>query len=279
MDEAILHFFESIRNPFLTAFLGLFSLLGEAVVLAAAALLLFWLLPRKIGEQTLFALVSGLCLNAFLKYTIARPRPYAAGAAEKLDPPLGSAPDDFASFPSGHTQMTAGFFGTLAFRFRRILYFVLCGAAVLLVGIARIYFGVHYPTDVLAGLFFGLFFALFWALVFKFAYPYRRLILLCIAALSLIPLCLSPSRDYLQAAGLVAGAAVSLAVLSLCGEETLPEFPLRLLRIPVGMALILLAFAISLLFPETAPLLFLKWFFLAVSSILCTKLTFEKLQI
>lgn len=279
MDAAILQFFETIRNPFLTAVFGVFSLLGEAAVITALVLLLYWLFPSKTGELALVTALSGFCLNSFLKFTVHRPRPYVSGTVKKLDPFLGGELDGSASFPSGHTQITTGFFGTLAVHFKRALAFALCSGTVLLVALSRIYFGVHYPSDVLAGLLFGLFAVLLWTLVFRYAYSFREFILLGLAALSLIPLCFSPSQDYLQAAGLLSGAAVSLAVLTFCSEGKPAEFPRRLLRVPVGGALLVLVFAIFLLFPENPAFLFLKWFFLALAAILCAKLTFEKLQI
>lgn len=279
MDVAILQFFETIRNPFLTAVLGFFSLLGEAAVLTAVVLLLYWLFPSKASEQAFFTVLTGFCLNSLVKYAVHRTRPYGAGAVSKLDPPFGASLDVSASFPSGHVQMTACFFGAVGANSKKPLSPALCGAAVLFVAVARMYFGVHYPSDVLAGLLMGLAIAVFWTLVFFYAYPFRILILLGFAALSLIPLAFSPSQDYLQAAGLLAGAAVSTAGLSFCNEGIPAPFPRRLWRIPVGGALLAVAFTVFLLFPETPSFFFLKWFFLAFTAAFCAKLTFEKLQI
>jgi undecaprenyl-diphosphatase len=64
----------------------------------------------------------------------------------------------FYSFPSGHATVAVGFYGALtvilAYRARGLARWAIaiCGVlVVLLIGFSRLYFGVHYPTDVLAG--------------------------------------------------------------------------------------------------------------------------------
>lgn len=279
MDSAILQFFESIRNPALTVFFGLFSALGEAAVISAIVLIFYWLTPRKDGEQALVTVLTSFCLNAYMKYTAARPRPYTAGVVQKLDPPLGAALDGYASFPSGHTQMTAGFFGSVASRSKRVLVRILCGLTVLLIMLSRLYFGVHYPTDVLAGLFCGILLALLWALVYRIAYDYRYLVLLGFAFISLLPVFSSPAYDYLQAAGILSGAAVGLTFLHFSANGTEAALPRSLWRIPVGMSILAAVFMLTLFFPKGDAYTLLKWFLLAFAGIFGGQHAFERLQI
>lgn len=279
MDSAILQFFESIRSPALTVFFGLFSLLGEAAVISAIVIIVYWLAPRKVGEQALFTVLSSFCVNTFLKYTVARPRPYVAGVVKKLDPPLGASLEEYASFPSGHTQMTAGFFGSISSRSKRVLVWVLCGLTVLCIMLSRLYFGVHYPSDVLAGLFCGILLALLWALVYRFAYDFRYLILLGFALISLLPVLSSPAHDYLQAVGLLSGAAVGLALLHFSANGTEAELPRSFWRIPVGVSILAAVFMVTLFFPKGDAYTLLKWFLLAFAGIFGGQHAFERLQI
>lgn len=279
MDAIILQFFEGIRSPILTAIFGVFSMLGEAVVISAVVILVFWLVPRRGGEQALVSVITSFCVNSFMKYTVARPRPYISGTVTKLDPPLGAALDEYASFPSGHAQMTTSFFGAVASRSKRVWGWVLCALTVLLIAVSRMYFGVHYPSDVLTGFLCGASVALLWALVYRFAYRARYFFLLGFAAVSLLPLLFSPAYDYVQAAGLLTGGVVSLVLLQFVSGYEKADFPRRLWRIPVGMALLAVAYMVSVFFPQGNAFTLLKWFLLAFAGIFCTQMVFEKLQI
>jgi undecaprenyl-diphosphatase len=95
-------------------------------------------LPATIGA------VSGV-INAALKVWIARPRPpLVVPGIRTLGPPLWEL-----SFPSGHTLLAFIVLGGVWHLDRRLAYVWLPCAV--LVGLSRIYLGVHFPSDVLAG--------------------------------------------------------------------------------------------------------------------------------
>jgi len=143
------------------------------VILAVAGYLL-------LGEKyramwlVLGATVSGLILSVALKHVYERPRPH-------LVPYLSGT--FTTSFPSGHSMLSAIVYltlGTLLARVvedRRIKFYFLAVALVLtfLVGVSRVYMGVHYPTDVLAGWSAGLAWALLWWLVARYLQHTGRL--------------------------------------------------------------------------------------------------------
>jgi undecaprenyl-diphosphatase len=131
---------------------------GTAVlVLMITAVSGYLWLVRKHGAMwlVLASTIGGLLLSSLLKYFFARPRP-------DVVPHLADV--HTASFPSGHSMMSAVVYLTLGALLARLvarplvkLYFL--GVACLLtglVGASRVYFGVHYPTDVLAGWLAGL---------------------------------------------------------------------------------------------------------------------------
>lgn len=128
--------------------------LGGTVVLAGATLLAagFFLMRRQIASMVylLVATGGGLVLSSIAKELFDRPRPDLV--------PHGSIVHT-ASFPSGHSMMAAVAYLTLGVLIARVLpewrqkVYVL-GIAItltILVGLSRVYLGVHWPTDVAAG--------------------------------------------------------------------------------------------------------------------------------
>lgn len=128
------------------------------ITAAVAGYLLICHKYRALG-LLLFATVSGLLLSTWLKNLFHRPRPTVV-------PHLSYVSS--ASFPSGHSMLSAVVYltlGSLLARLveqRRLKVYFLGVALVLtfLVGVSRVYMGVHYPTDVLAGWSAGLVWAL-----------------------------------------------------------------------------------------------------------------------
>ena len=137
--------------------------LGSTVVLGIMLLIvtgyLFAAGKRHTGWFVLATVLSGAALNSLLKLAFARPRP-------DLVTPLTQVLT--LSFPSGHAALSAICYLTLgtllaqtqASRTIRIYFIVTAMLLTLLVGISRIYLGVHFPTDVLAGWCIGIAWAL-----------------------------------------------------------------------------------------------------------------------
>src|SRR5918998_527162 len=121
-------------------FLGYYWVVLPLLVLAAYA---FYRKGRMISA------LGGIVLTSVLKNVFERARPDLFESAYV---------ESSYSFPSGHATMAVGFYGTLtllvAWRLRPLRRWtvVLAGLVlVLLIGFSRLYLGVHYPTDVLAG--------------------------------------------------------------------------------------------------------------------------------
>ncbi|MCI8478140.1 MAG: phosphatase PAP2 family protein [Oscillospiraceae bacterium] len=150
IDGALLLFLQSIRLSLLDPLVLCYTHLGDAGVLWIVLSLLLLCRPktRKAGLLALCAMALGLlCNNMILKRLVQRPRPWLVVAGLQ---PL-TAPPDPNSFPSGHT--CAAFAAALSWRHTlpwRQAGWVGVAMAVLM-GFSRLYVGVHFPTDVLAG--------------------------------------------------------------------------------------------------------------------------------
>lgn len=126
----------------------------------------FLALLRRWRTIALFvlALVGGTILNNVLKYTIERPRPDLVNHLVEVQT---------LSLPSGHAMLSAVAYltlGALVAQFQTswsLKFYVVAAGVVLtiLVGVSRVYLGVHWPTDVLAGWCIGAAWAMaFWLL-------------------------------------------------------------------------------------------------------------------
>jgi undecaprenyl-diphosphatase len=131
-----------------------FTALGGVGVMSLLTLVSFgylWLLGlRRVALYLLFAIASGLLLSLGLKSGFDRPRPDLVSHGSIIYT---------SSFPSGHSMLSAIVYltgGALLASIhsaRRVrVYVIACSVlATLLVGISRVYLGVHWPSDVLAG--------------------------------------------------------------------------------------------------------------------------------
>lgn len=139
--------------------LGGYAVLTLLVLIAAAYLVL----TKKPASAALIicAVGSGTLLSETLKLGFARPRPDLVAHLAEVQS---------ASFPSGHAMLSAVTYLTLGALLarvqerRRLKVFVLgvCTALTILVGVSRVYLGVHWPTDVLAGWSLGAAWAALW---------------------------------------------------------------------------------------------------------------------
>lgn len=156
MDSTILLAIQEIRSSALDPLMEIYTSLGNAgmiwIILSGG--MLCYKPTRKAGMLALFAMLLGLvCTNLILKPLVARDRPWldVPGLIPLIEEP------DPCSFPSGHT--TAAF--AAAMIFWRALPETWVGTKALmmcmafLMALSRLYVGVHYPTDVLAGALVG----------------------------------------------------------------------------------------------------------------------------
>lgn len=145
-----LYLLEKLRMPVLNELMLAVTTLGEETAFLVIALIVFWCVDKKKGYYVMAVGFMGTMINQMLKLACRVPRPWV------LDPEfsiLEQAREAAAgySFPSGHTQTAVGTFGSIAaFSERKWIRWV-CITLAVLVGLSRMYIGVHTPADVLAG--------------------------------------------------------------------------------------------------------------------------------
>lgn len=130
--------------------------LGDPAFVAVLAVAVYWLGPqyglldRRAGATVVATVFFALAMTLFLKYGFAMPRPPAD---------VMLVPEDGAGFPSGHATAAAATYAALAMyldRWERPRRYKVAAVLIVVVALSRVFLGVHYVVDVVAGTVVGL---------------------------------------------------------------------------------------------------------------------------
>ena len=139
---------QALSNPVLDVILPLVSYLGSIWLWIPVSFIILYY-SRPLGRRLIFGLVSANFVVYVLKAVVARPRPFdVLSGVHVLEN------EAFGSFPSGHATnafLAAFLLSQACPKYRWCFY----GLA-MIVAFSRMYVGVHYPLDVLAGALLGL---------------------------------------------------------------------------------------------------------------------------
>lgn len=137
---------------------------GGAIYLISIAIILFFVIKnKKIGLSIFSNLGIAAILNFLLKNILQRPRPTEYRLIQESG----------YSFPSGHSMVSMAFYGFLIYliykkvKNKKVKWSLICILSILIVaiGISRIYLGVHYTSDVLAGFLVAIFYLILYTSV------------------------------------------------------------------------------------------------------------------
>lgn len=149
-DNAVYSFIAKFISETLTDIALIITTLGSAYVILPVCLILIIIFWKKIeGLAISINLIISFLANQILKRIVARPRPTEYRIVEELG----------YSFPSGHSMVSMAFYGLLIYLiYRKVknpyikwLSCTLLTILIFLIGLSRIYLGVHYASDVIAG--------------------------------------------------------------------------------------------------------------------------------
>jgi membrane-associated phospholipid phosphatase len=248
---------------------------------------LYWLVNRRIGVRVATILLVSIALGSILKIAGHSPRPYWIDPRVQL---LGGAESSFG-IPSLHALNAVVMWGILAQTINRWWSWLIACLLMLLAGTARVYLGVHFPSDVLAGWLLGLLLLWLWARWatpagewFSRRPPNQQLLLAAITSIAVIllgvlarvlavtlwnpavgwaaPLVQEPERllaafslgDLITAAGVFVGMVAGLLFCDRLGLRLQPVNPLQQIgRYVLGVVGVLLLWqGLDLLFAQFA---------------------------
>lgn len=148
---SFLYFLEDIRNPVLDFLFSIITLFGEETIFMAVGMMVFWCVDKYKGYFLLCVGFLGTVFNQFLKILCRVPRPWVHDPNFTIVESAREAADGY-SFPSGHTQTAVGLYGGIARMTDKKWLRISMTVLALLVGLSRMYLGVHTPADVLVSL-------------------------------------------------------------------------------------------------------------------------------
>ncbi|AVX19869.1 undecaprenyl-diphosphatase [Carboxydocella sporoproducens DSM 16521] len=168
-DSLVSGWIQGWRQPWLTELMRAITFMGSGKAVIPLSLLALWLLGhsqagKRAAQLSGAVLIGGVALEESLKRLFHRPRPPRPWLTEASG----------FSFPSGHAMIGIIAYGLLAYWAWKLLprpYNRMAAALAvflfLCIGLSRVYLGVHYPSDVLAGFAAGVFWLGTWWLAVK----------------------------------------------------------------------------------------------------------------
>lgn len=146
-----INLFMQSLGSWLTPVMKFFTLLGQEDFFLVAIVVVYWLFDRKAGLRIGVLLLLSNGINAILKLAFHAPRPFWVDTSVQA-----MADEPSFGFPSGHTQNATSTWGGLLLPLKRGWATAVFCLVVVLVGVSRLYLGMHFLVDVAGGLVFGL---------------------------------------------------------------------------------------------------------------------------
>lgn len=149
-DNYVYNHIALVISPKITMFLKLITYLGSSATVITICILSFLIIKNKLYAKLMtLNLVIIYVLNTIIKNVVSRPRP----TGHRLVDASGY------SFPSGHSMTSMAFYGLIIFivyryiknRYIKWTLIMLLSLLIVLIGVSRIYLGVHYASDVAVG--------------------------------------------------------------------------------------------------------------------------------
>ena len=146
-SENINIFLQNFGTPLVDTLFITITNTGSHPVYFILASIIFWCFSKKTGIRAMYVILFSAFLAIFAKNILIMPRPPEH---------LHKVEVEGFGLPSAHAQVSAGFWGYLGGHTRNQKMILIGAAAVILVSLSRVYLGVHYTGDVMAGILFGL---------------------------------------------------------------------------------------------------------------------------
>lgn len=275
MELDILRAIQSIHHPFLDAFFLGITMLGEEIFIVPLLAVIFWTLDKKFGEVLAFTIFSSLLLNNALKELFFMERPIGQEGIRTLRPETATG----KSFPSGHSQNAGATAGALSLGLKKKVVTITAMTLMLLIGLSRLYLGVHYPKDAIVGILLGLLVAF---TVSKIIPKVETMKLYLLVLILFLPgLIFVNSADFIKSLASYMGFVVGIHLEKRAVNFSTEGTPIKkVLRVLLGIILILLIKeGLGQVFPDTLIFDFIRYFLITFVAIGLYPWIFKKIRL
>ncbi|MCK5763456.1 MAG: phosphatase PAP2 family protein, partial [Clostridiales bacterium] len=207
---------------------------------------LYWTINKDIGKFVGYSFFISLLVNTALKDFFHSARPIGIDGIRSLRTHTATG----HSFPSGHTQAVTALFASLSIYSRKKAVYIISTILILLVGISRIYLGLHWPRDVVGAIIIGL--AIVLLSYYSYINKYHRAVLLPILLLGLPLIIYFNTSGYPTAYGIILGYFLGIVFEKKYADFTIhKDLKKNILRIAFGLiGLLAIKEGVKILLPE-----------------------------
>ncbi|MDI6605059.1 MAG: phosphatase PAP2 family protein [Thermoanaerobacteraceae bacterium] len=206
MQANIIKDIQLLSNPILDYFFIVITLLGSSGFYFLLLPIFYWCIDKRFGLKLGLMLISSIYVNTVIKEVTMLSRPIGYPGIRSIFTQSAGG----YSFPSGHAQGSATLWGTIMVHYKNKTINIVGITLVLLISLSRLYLGVHWPMDIVGGIFIALLIVFVGELTdsiiieSKIDIPFRYKILLSLL-IPIILIILFPYKDNFEYMGIMSG--------------------------------------------------------------------------
>ena len=259
MELNFIHWVQSFHTDLLDQIFVLITMLGEEYFYILVLGFMYWCVNKEMTRYLVLCLTFSSVLNGAMKEIVNSQRPFLVSDVRVLRVETAHG----SSFPSGHTQTVVSFYLALALKLKKAWAWILGSVLVVLVGLSRIYLGVHWPRDVIGAILLGTVSVVLMIFLYKkerennIRWPYGLLVITILLSFIFLH-----SETYIKGSaaflGFMLGTFIEMHYIQF---ETTNKLVLQFIKFIVGMGVTVLIFlGLKLILPDTTLFIGLRYF-------------------